>query len=296
MEKNERIEEKNAVDNKNLKKTVSRILGNKRNKYVFYEQQEDVINFVHNIQYENTKVPYNILIITDNVEKSEEFCENIDLVAEEMKVFEKKMVGCDIENWYSLNKSFEDMAQIYSCLVIKKVEINDLKNEKWEQMVDMIRKDHTPSLIKIMCVTKEAAEFLRDYYEDVFYRFFANDYHILMSEENVNSNSIYKMFLEKLESEGYQVNKEFDTGIKEYIETVYPKAVEREMSFINDLYDRVIRAVLSRTRVFKQIDAKCIPFYFRNKETVEKTEYTPSTIIVGDNKNKFERFGEVYSK
>ena len=31
MEKNERIEEKNAVDNKNLKKTVSRILGNKRN-------------------------------------------------------------------------------------------------------------------------------------------------------------------------------------------------------------------------------------------------------------------------
>lgn len=48
-----------------------------------------------------------------------------------MKVFEKKMVGCDIENWYSLNKSFEDMAQLYSCLVIKKVEINDLKNEKW---------------------------------------------------------------------------------------------------------------------------------------------------------------------
>ena len=289
VESREEIRENNMLDHEKLKKTVSRILGNKRNKYVFYDQQEDVIkliNFVHNIQYENTKVPYNILIITDNAEKSDEFCENIDLVAEEMKVFEKKMVGCDIENWYSLNKSFEDMAQLYSCLVIKKVEINDLKNEKWEQMADMIRKDHTPSLIKIMCVTKEAAEFLRDYYEDVFYRFFANDYHILMSEEGINSNSIYKMFLEKLESEGYQINKEFDTGIKAYIETVYPKAVEREMSFINDLYDRVVRAVLSRTRVSKQIDAKCIPFYCKNKETVEKTEHTPSTVIFGDNKNK----------
>lgn len=41
VESREEIRENNMLDHEKLKKTVSRILGNKRNKYVFYDQQED---------------------------------------------------------------------------------------------------------------------------------------------------------------------------------------------------------------------------------------------------------------
>ena len=281
--------EKKLLDSEELKRTFSRVFGNKKNKYVFGDQQEDVIkliNFAHNIRYEKTQVPYNILIISDNAEKSEEFCENLSLLAESIGVFEKNFIGGDIKEWYSLKMSFQDMEQLYSCLVIRGVDISDLENEKWKHLAELMRNDDTPSLIKIMCVTRAAAEFLKLHYEDIFYRYFANDYHISMIEENITSDSIYQVFIEKLRNEGYQIKEEFDEGIKEYIETVYPKAVEREMAFVNDLYNRVIRAALSREKASKQIDAKCIPFYYKNKEIVKKTEHTSSTIILDNNENE----------
>lgn len=289
VESREQVQENNMLDNEKLKKTVFRILGNKRNKYIFYEQQEDVIkliNFVNNIQYENTKVPYNILIITDNTEKSEEFCENIDLVAEELNVFEKQMVSCSIKDWYSLKKSFKDMERFYSCLVIKDVKEADLTDENWERLVEMMRMDNTPSLIKIMSMTESAAKLLKENYEDIYYRYFANDYHIVMNEHEVESSIIYQEFFHRLESEGYQVQQEFETGMKDYIKTVYKKAVEREMAFVNDLYNRVVRSALSREMISKQIDKECIPFYVKNEIKEEKKEYPLSRKISRNDKKE----------
>ena len=280
MISNKEMQEKHSIDGEELRRVISRVFSNRRNKYVLFEQQSDVIkliNFAHNIQFVKTQIPYNILIISDNTEKSEELCENISLVAESVGVLEKKIVGCDIKEWYTLKKTFEDIEKLYSCLVIKNVEISDLKGENWECMVEMMRNDHTPSLIKIMCVTKAAAEFLKTQYEDIYYRFFANDYHITMDKNEVEATAVYQEFLQRLKNERYQIQEEFDTGIKEYIETVYPKAVEREMSFVNDLYNRVIRAVLIRETASRQIDKSCIPFY--QKKAIVKENATDTADI-----------------
>ena len=125
MISNKEIQEKHSIDGEELRRVISRVFSNRRNKYVLFEQQSDVIkliNFAHNIQFEATQIPYNILIISDNTEKSEELCENISLVAENVEVLEKKIVGCDIKKWYTLKKTFEDIWWYIKTKIVPKIQ------------------------------------------------------------------------------------------------------------------------------------------------------------------------------
>lgn len=260
----EKMQEKTELDNEELKSLITRAFINRGNKYVLFDQQKDVEKFIHfvsNVRYEKVPVPYNILIVCDDMEKSKEFCDNLSFVAEDLRIFGKQIGACDIKTWFSLKKSFKDFEDVYGCIVIRNVTADDLKGGDWEWMADMIRQDQTPSLNKIMYMTEEAAQSLKENYEDIYYRYFANDYHIVMNKKEVEPSAIYQIFLSKLENEGYQIEQEFADGIRVYIDTVYLKSVEREMSFIEDLYNRVIRAVLSREKASRNIDKECVPYY-----------------------------------
>lgn len=248
--------------------------------YVFYNSQryvKEFLVFAENVKEEKELVSYNILLICDDERKSEHYCIKLLEAARNSGIFNKGFVMYDLDELYDLKLSLHDMEEKYSILVINKGNDKNIQDKKnWDVLAQQLTEYDTKKLYKVFCVNKAGAKILAEQYTDLFHKYFPNAFHLEL--KNADENEIYEQLIQKLQSNGYTCTKSFLDDIKEYIYVVYSKATLKDCSFVNDLYGRIVRAVLIREDASKNVDKECVPFYRKSSEShISKTEIPPST-------------------
>lgn len=253
--------------------------------YVFYNSQryvKEFLTFAENVKEEKEAVSYNILLICDDEKKSENYCIKLLEAARNSGIFNKGFVMYDLDELYDLKPNLHDMEEKYSILVITKGNENNIQDKKnWDALVRQFTLGDKKKLYKVFCVNKAGAGILAEQYSELFHKYFPNAFHLEL--KSADENEIYEQLIQKLRNNGYACTKGFLDDIKKYIFVVYSKATLKDRQFVNDLYDRIVRAVLTRESASKDVDKECVPFYRKNSGTqIPKTEIPPSTQIVSN--------------
>lgn len=142
---------------------------------------------------------------------------------------------------------------------------SDIKRKKdeydyhWDLIMDAF--EQYPDKVFIMYTTPDIIHDRIKSNPRMFYRFFSH--HIIIG--NMNEEEIYNSILNKLATVTNKHSVDFEYKLKEYIDTVYPKADLKNNAFVDDLYKRMVSLAFQKSGHCDYFSESSIPFYHRNE-------------------------------
>ena len=150
---------------------------------------------------------------------------------------------------------------IYDC----RQRLSRNSEEIWGQFLQSF--DDTSSVCKIISASEDVIRGRFKDNEHLYYRLFRNHIYV----DNMSKEEVYNETIDLLEKENLQSSDEFNSGLKEYIDTVYKSADLKNQQFINDLVQRILLNYYGAEETMGVLTEKQIPFY-RKKLSSEQAE------------------------
>lgn len=134
--------------------------------------------------------------------------------------------------------------------------------------------EYNPKDFKIICANKDVEEIRFKAYEHIYYRVFNKRIYL----RNYSAEDAREAILKLLNDNKYisAISDDFKVAIKDYINTVYPKADLKKDAFVKDLFNRIV-SIASEEYVDESgitLIAKHVPFY---KKSVNENEIETKT-------------------
>lgn len=152
----------------------------------------------------------------------------------------------------------------------------------WEQFLQSF--DDTSSVCKIISASEDVIRCRFKDNEHLYYRLFRNHIYV----DNMSKEEVYDRTTNLLGWENLHSSDEFNSGLKEYIDTVYKSADLKNQQFINDLVQRILLNYYGEEETMGVLTEKQIPFY-RKKLSSEQAEKAFDDLVGMENvKETFE--------
>ena len=251
-------------------------------RFELYRLEEDNRNalrgyFRYLMQNSVKEIPYRFLIQADCERLAEAFAADLIAVVESIK--NRSLPAYHFSESALLDKPAisehqnNDIMVVGPCLEYGKYYVNDYdtSNDKsykedydyrWDMIMDFY--DNHPDKIFILCAEKEIVEERIKNNARMYERFFSH--HIVIG--NMDEDEVYEAVLIKLSKVVDIYSEQFELGIKEYIDTVYPLSQIKNYDFTDNLYNKVISLSFQKTGQCRTLDEHSIPCYHK-RESVE---------------------------
>ena len=219
-------------------------------------QIEDLGRLKKNEAADGTGVPYNVLLVCDDQERTMQFLKGLTRYLEQVV---PNIKGTMVEEESKLSSEKKKLEQKPHSGKVLAVIAADMESARDTEQIRQMLKGY-PGMTKIICVTRqqEADRFQHD--EELYWRLIRAHFYI----RDLTTEEIQRGIEQKLES--YTLTEEFRSGLRKYNHTVYPKASLRNDAYIADLYDRIISKYQKKERGIdaadgKILDGDCVPDY-----------------------------------
>ena len=154
----------------------------------------------------------------------------------------------------------------------------------WSQTVDYFTREVRKPLI--FQASKEIIQGRVRNNTLLYNRFFKNIIHI----GSMTEDQVFERVMKKTESVG-RYSEDFREKLKEYIDSVYPKAELKNLEFVDDLYDWMVTLSFERMGHCDYFSADSIPFYHQD-ESFEALDNDMQKLVGLENvKNTFRDIG-----
>ena len=268
--------EKNGKDE--VEKYISMFEG-----FHLYEWCKDELRgyFRYLLQNRVKDIQYNFLVQAEPAESAYEFVDKLIEVVGTLKKKNLRTKGITESGLLSNPPKEEinnnDMLIVYKCMKDSDYyptdgDASDVKRKKedyeehWDLIMDAFE-DH-PDKIFVLYTTPDIIHGRIKSNPRMFYRFFSH--HIVIG--NMNEEEIYESVINKLTSITPRHTVDFEYKLKEYINTVYPKADLKNSAFVNDLYKRMVSLTFLKSGHCEYFSESSIPFYHKNEsfDTIDR--------------------------
>ncbi len=240
------------------------------------DQLEAFFRFVCRSVYLDDKPSYNFMIHCESEEVALRFVNTLDKAigriddsSTGMEIMTERELLADRACGFI--DSMEDYRLFVVCECLTKEEFEpdistsraeDIARERkriWQSFLKAC--ESTPQVHKILVAPEPV---LRDRFrnnEHLYFRIFREHLYI----EDITEKDVQKAVLDSLKEKGIPVSEKFAEGIKQYIQTVYPKADLRGEKFINDLLERILTKYYSGPEIDRGLLARHVPYYRKEK-------------------------------
>lgn len=275
-------------------------------KFHLTEQGEKVLQgyFRYLLQSKIRQIPYHFLIQAETDSLAGRFVDQLLEVVEEIK--QKKLARTHFTEYQFLDGFQKEKHDGSDATIIEKCLTNaeyyptdddpsDVKRRKsyYDAWWDVFMKYYNSASDKlfIMYGPKHILQGRVKANTKLYNLFFKNK----ITLGNMDESEIVDGFLKKMKRSGIQSSISFENQLREYVDTIYPKADLRNEEFIDDLFNWMETLSFQENAEWQAFGEDSIPFYHRN-ESFENIDNEFSQLVgLEEVKETFKNIGRLCS-